>query len=102
VFRGRPAPRLTARAALVGWNFVVGGAQGLCLRIHILDQFSDPWVHAFRLSWEGCRRQPFTARASTLRLARPFGSVLSLDGCEQTSDFRTSVSAFEGKHPSLL
>ena len=41
-------------------------------------------------------------RVPTLRLARPFASVLSLDGCEHTSDFRTSVSAFEGNYSSLF
>jgi hypothetical protein len=35
-------------------------------------------------------------RVPTLRLARLFSKVLSLDGCELTSDSQTSGSAFEG------
>jgi len=36
-------------------------------------------------------------RAPTLRLVRLFTKVLSLDGCELTSDLQTSGGAFEGR-----
>ena len=70
VFRGRPASRLTTRAAPVGWNVVVGGAQCLGLRVDVVDEFSDSWVHA-------CR---FASHFSQSSLSRSLRGIAATEG----------------------